>query len=171
VTVALQWRMLPRPVGIRWRGPDLKPAALPTTPSLPQLTAIVGPPGTNASDNSIDALASASLTAGTVVFIDRATGQFRTADASFKPKAFVAGMLTASVAVGFVGHATRSRLNIADWTAVVGTAALAPGQVYFLAAGGGLTTSPPSSPNCLSVVGTALDGQTLLLSIQPPVQL
>lgn len=130
-----------------------------------------GPPGPAGADVAIEAVAAATLAVGTPVVIDRATGQFTAADAAGKPTAFVAGLLTVPVTSGFVGTATPSRLTLADWSAVTGTAQLSRGVPYFLAVGGGLTTVPPASPACITFVGKGLSATTLLIDPQPPIQL
>jgi hypothetical protein len=144
------------------------------TASRTELIVNGGPPGPRGSDADnirIQAVAATDLLRGTPVAISRATGQFITADASYKPAAFVVGLLDSAVAAGFVGNAAPSRLTLTDWTAVTGSAQLQRGLPYFLAAGGGLTVTPPVSPSCIALVGQALDPTTLLIEPQPPIEL
>ena len=119
----------------------------------------------------VTAVCLAPLVAGMPVALDRATGKFVLALASYKPKAFVVGLASTECAAGFVGSVEPVRLTLTDWTAATGAAALAVGQLYFLAAAGGLTTTPPPAPACLTLVGTAVSITTMQIDPQPPVQL
>jgi hypothetical protein len=53
---------------------------------------------------------------------------------------------------------------------VTGAAQLAPGVLYFLGVGGGLTTVAPASA-CVVLVGKALNATTMLIDPQPPIEL
>lgn len=135
--------------------------------------AAVGMPGRDGADGDsapFELVASADMPAGTPVAVDRATHRLISADAAWKPSAFVAGLLTADVLAGFAGSVTATRLTLADWSAVAGTAQLAPGQPYFLSQGGGLTVNAPASL-CVALVGRAVSPTTLLIDPQPPIQL
>lgn len=135
--------------------------------------AAVGLPGRDGADGAaqpIEAVAAATMIAGMPVAIDRTTGQLITADAGYKPAAFVAGLLAADVAQGFVGSAASGRLTLADWSEIAGAAQLVPGVPYFLGLGGGLTSTAPAS-DCVVLVGRALNATTLLIDPQPPIQL
>lgn len=135
--------------------------------------AAVGMPGRDGADGDavpVQAVAAASMPVGTPVAIDRTTSRFIAADAAFKPAAFVVGLLSEVAVEGFVAAASPGRLTLPDWSAVAGTVRLAPGQPYFLADGGGLTTVPPSS-GCVAMIGTAVDWSTLLIDPQTPIQL
>jgi hypothetical protein len=171
VTLALRWSAPTRPVELRWRGQDFKPAAAAQINGPSALVAIVGPPGTAAADATVDAVAAANLSAGFPVAISRATGKMILADASIKSSAFVVGLITASTLLGFVASAAVNQLALANWTAVTGSVSLFQGQLYFLGVGGGLTTTPPGAPNCSVPVGTALNSTTMLIDPQPPIQL
>ena len=177
--IVTRWRSAPMPLALLWRGPTLALAALgaatalPNTPApatLAPVATIVGPPGNDAG-RIIEALASVTMPAGTPVAISRATGAFFPAVASLKSSAFVIGLLSGNATSQFIGRAATSELALTDWTAIAGAAALLPGQIYFLGAGGGLTTAPPGPPNCVARVGEAVDAHTLLISPQPPIQL
>lgn len=133
----------------------------------------VGVPGRDGADglaaDDLQAVMALALPAGMPVAIDRASGKFIAADAAWKPAAFAAGLLRAAGEAGFVAAAATQRLSLPDWTAVAGTAQLASGLPYFLAAGGGLTTVPPAS-ECVALIGTAVDPSTLLIAPQPPIE-
>ena len=116
-------------------------------------------------------VSSATLAAGTPVTVSRSTGQIVKSDAASKPTSFVVGLLKTAVTATFAGTVSTNELILADWTAVTGTASLSPGQLYFLAAGGGLTTTPPLSPNNLAQVGEAANTTTLIIAPQTPIQL
>lgn len=171
MTLALRWRASTRPVELRWRGPDLQPAALPPSTAPGALTAIVGPSGADGGANQVQAVAATALVAGMPAAIDRSTGKMIAADAGWKPSAFVIGLVHFATAAGFVADALSSQLTLADWTAITGSASLLTGQAYFLAVGGGLTTVPPASPACLVLVGKAVSPTTFLIDPQPPIQL
>lgn len=168
--LAVRWRAMPPPIGTRWRGPDASLAAIAGATPVASVPTIVGPAGSS-SDATVDAVSSATLPRGTPVTISRSTGQFFKAVASWKPSAFAVGLLTADVVAGYLGHAATGRITLADWTPITGTAALSPGQVYFLDVNGGLTVTAPSSPNCVTRLGEAVDASTLLIFPQPPIQL
>jgi hypothetical protein len=142
---------------------------LPDEPLIVQFAA-VGVPGRDGDAAPIEAVADIPMLAGQPVAIDRATGRMIKADASFKPAAFVVGLLAAPVDQGFIASAAPSRLTLADWSAIAGAAQLAPGQPYFLAAGGGLTVTPPASA-CVVMIGKAVSPTTMLIAPQPPIQL
>lgn len=178
--VTTRWRSAPVPVVTRWRGPTLALAAIAaaaalapagTSPPPPAVATIIGPPGNDGGVTIIEALASVTMPRGTPVAISRANGAFIPAIASLKSSAFVIGLLSVDATSQFIGRAVTSELVLADWTAITGAAALLPGQIYFLGAGGGLTTVPPGPPNCVARVGEAIDARTLLISPQPPIQL
>jgi hypothetical protein len=172
MTLSLRWRVIPPPITLRWRGPNLSPAGLPQTPQPSTVATLIGPPGEGtATDTAIEAVVAQDLSAGVPVAISRANGKMILADADYKPSAFVVGILTEDTANGFVGHAAPDRVTITDWTAATGSPALLAGQSYFLKSGGGLTTSPPGAGACLVLVGIALSGTTLRIDVQPPIQL
>jgi hypothetical protein len=79
----------------------------------------------------------------------------------------------ASIAAAAVGSIqTDGILDVADWTLVIGAAALVVGTVYWLsaAAPGQLTSTPPTgNPNRLVRVGTAISTTSLEISISSPV--
>ena len=119
----------------------------------------------------LKAVASVALQAGMPLVQSRVNGQLGIADASTKAFAWVAGLAAANTAQGFVAEAVQDTLTLPDWTAVTGSASLQVGQPYFLAAGGGLTTTPPASPACIAIVGMAQSASTFVLRRQPPIQL
>lgn len=130
----------------------------------------VGAPGRDGlGADDIQAVSALALPAGMPVAVDRTSGMFIAADAAWKPAAFAAGLLRADAETGFVAAAATQQLALPDWTAVTGTALLAPGQPYFLAVGGGLTTVPPAS-ECVAMVGKSLNATTMLINPQPPIE-
>lgn len=130
-----------------------------------------GLPGLNGTGGRFSAVAAATLPAGTPVTISRATGQVGTSVASWKPSAFVAGLLETASGTDFPVNVATALLTLADWTGITGAASLLPGVPYFLGVGGGLTATPPSSPNCLTLVGKALNATTMIIDPQAPIQL
>jgi hypothetical protein len=171
--LTLAWSRPQPHLGLRWNV-AARPMAARDRAATAQLAAFLGAPGrdgVDAQNARVDAVASVSLGAGVPVAINPANGQFRLADASFKPWSFVAGLVDAATPAGFVGHAARSSLFLYDWSASTGATLLVTGSAYFLSVGGGLTVVPPGAPNNLALVGKALNGNTMLLAVQPPVQL
>lgn len=124
-----------------------------------------------ATDPAITAVSDVSTVAGMPLAISRANGHFVKADAASKPVAFVAGLAVAAGTAGFTVSLAREAMTLSDWTATTGSPSLSQGQTYFLASGGGLTTTAPASPNCLTVVGEASSPTTLLIQPQAPIQL
>lgn len=108
------------------------------------------------------ARAATDLPAGLPVCISRIDGSLRPARADTYTEAFVVGLVTAPVAEGFVGTATRKALTLDDWTELTRTPSLALGQPYFLGSAGGLTTFPDlTAGRCLVRLGNATGPQTL----------
>ena len=120
---------------------------------------------------AINLVCDAALAAGMPLAISLASGHFVKADAATKAIAFVVALAKTAVAAGFAVDGEPDQLTLSDWTAVTGAAALSRGQIYFLGAGGGLTTIPQSTPNCSTVVGEAITTTTLKISPQPPIKL
>lgn len=117
------------------------------------------------------ATASVVVPAGMPMAINPANGQFIKALANPKSSAFVSGLAKTASAIGFSLGVSPDSMTLANWTAITGAALLLPGQNYFLGAAGGLTTVPPSSPNCIALVGVAESTTTLAIRPQPPIQL
>jgi hypothetical protein len=129
-----------------------------------------GPAG-SAAARMVSAVCDASLAKGTPLYINRLTGHLDKADASSKSTGYVAGLAAAPTLPGFVASAFVDSLTLTDWSAITAYPALAPGQPYFLAAGGGLTTIPASPPSVNTLVGVADDAFTLTLKLSTPIQL
>lgn len=75
----------------------------------------------------------------------------------------------ASARVKFAGPLT---LTTEQWDAITGdSGGLTPLAIYYLSAAdaGMLTTTPPTSPNYVTVIGFALSPTTMMLQIAPPV--
>ncbi len=136
-----------------------------------QSVAAQGPPGESAPLRQISAVCDDSCAAGTPLYVSRVDGHLRQANADLKNTSWVAGLAAFDTRAGFVASARTDCLSLPDWRAITGTTTLAPGQVYFLGWGGGLTTNPPSSPGVNTLVGTADDAHTLTLKLHPPIQL
>lgn len=177
----LSWRQTPDPLALSWRGPtDDAMAAAMRTPSTP-IAALIGPRGPTGPQGdvgpvgppsgSVGAVADVDFVQGAPVAISRATGHAINADAGYKPTAFVVGLAGADTLTGFVVTAEDGSFDMADWSAVTGSAHLSPGLPYFLGVGGGLTIDPPVSPNCLTLVGVAASLTTLNVYPASPVQL
>jgi len=143
------------------------------TPLPPSLifsdAGVQGPAGLGATPTS--AVCSVDLIAGQPVVIDRTTGKFDLANANWKPLTFVCGLIQSSTLTGFVANAVEGIFTMEDWTLICGSASLSKGQAYFLAVGGGLTLTPPSSPNCIVYVGKAVSTTSFLIEPALPIQL
>ena len=105
-------------------------------------------------------VAGEDLLAGSIVYVD-SSGQFLKAQADAVPQAFAYGMLQTSALSGLTaGALTDGVVDLADWTAIAGAAALVPGTNYFLDAllPGRMSTSAPSTgtAHLVTFVGTAL---------------
>lgn len=127
--------------------------------------------GGSTNDIPFELVSNEDILAGFPVAVNRANGKLIKAVASLKSSAFVVGLLLTDVSSGFVGSFSASRIQLNDWTAVTGSQHLLPGQTYFLSSSGGLTTNPPSSPSCITIVGNAIDVTTFSVGIRPPIQL
>ena len=130
---------------------------------------VQGPAGPSATATS--AVCSVDLIMGKPVVINRVTGKFDIANANWKPLTFVTGLIQASSLMGFTATAVEGVFTMADWTSICGTANLSLGQAYFLAIGGGLTLTPPGSPNCVVYIGKAVSSVSLLIEPALPIQL
>ena len=135
-----------------------------------QIPLLIGPSGANGGAVTLVLVADDSLPSGSPVIISRANGHIQKADAAVKPKSFVIGLLGAASAAGFGATLVIDALTMSDWTAVTGSQLLAVGQPYFLGVGGGLTTTVPGAPNCLTRVGMAVTPNELLINPNPPIQ-
>jgi hypothetical protein len=144
--------------------------AVPTTMD-PYVRGPAGPPGADLS--TLIALAGEHLEAGQPVYISRSDGQFRRASASSYPTSFAVGLVVDPVERGFPATVRRGLHTLADWTPITGAPALRPGQQYFLALDGQLTTIPPARPSCVALtrIGEALSATTLDVNPAPPILL
>ncbi|WP_158810262.1 hypothetical protein [Beijerinckia sp. L45] len=112
------------------------------------------------------------VVAGQPLAISRATGQLVLARADTYALAFVAGLAPADEAAGFALQPGRGTVTIADWSAITGAAQLSPGQPYFLAAAGGMTTAALSpGALCVARVGIAASPSTLIVDPFDPILL
>ena len=117
--------------------------------------------------------AAEDLLAGQPLRLD-GTGKAVLARADMAGQADVAALAGADTLAGVAVALTRGRVTRADWTAITGAAALAPGALYYLdpAAPGQLTQTPPGIiGQYLTRIGRALDSQTFQAAIEPPVLL
>ena len=104
-----------------------------------------------------------SVQPGDLVYV-HSTGVLFLAQANSAPEALVFGMVAEAGSVGAsVGVVTHGRVSLSDWTSVVGSTTLTPGEKYYLdpTTPGNMTTSPPGagSGQYLAPVGTAVGPQ------------
>lgn len=134
-----------------------------------------GPPGTGggggAASYSAENKTAGTLPAGTPVAVHSTGAGVIAADATAAPPCV--GLLLADTAAGHAGDVqTAGPLTLADWTAATGAASLTARAVYFLAAGGGLTTAAPATPGQrMQAVGRAVAPDTLDVTVFPPILL
>jgi hypothetical protein len=87
----------------------------------------------------------------------------------------VIGLCVADVEAGNASvFQTEGTIHRDDWTAVVGTASLSSGALYFLdktTPGHISTTAPEDGGECVVSVGRAIDANTLDIEIAPPILL
>jgi hypothetical protein len=119
----------------------------PSSPALPG----------GSTETQYSAVAAVDMPAGTPVYISRSNSRLYPADNSASSSSLVAGLLIADVEAGFIGTYDRLTIALADWTEIIGSAALLTGQIYFLGRAGTLTTTVPSAPGTNTRVGEALD--------------
>ena len=123
--------------------------------------------------NPASAVAAASLQAGQPVYINGITGQLQLASATNFASRFVAGLVTAATAAGFVANMTRDMLTLTNWSAVMGSSLLMPGQVYWLSSVPGmlLPASPQTAGQVSVVVGEAISSTQFLFRPGQPILL
>ena len=104
-------------------------------------------PGTT---GGVSAVAAVNLLPGQPVYVNGTTGQLGLASASVYVTSFVAGLVVAATAAGFIADLATDVLTLQDWTAITGSASLQPGQDYFLG----------TTPGTLSLIAPTVQGQT-----------
>lgn len=172
--LALQWRAGKRALNLRWCGPDSETLAARQARQMPALAAIIGIGATGPAGDAVAAslVAAVNVRRGQPLAIDRATRQLVLADATHYPRAFVVGLAAHDCDAGFVVDVIGAGpIALADWSSVAG-AALVPGLPYFLAEGGGITATRPTTIGASSVVvGEAITAEILNIRCQPPILL
>lgn len=137
------------------------------------LTGATGPTGPTGATGPADIsnVTAVNVSAGQPVYADQITGQYKLADASVPSRASVVGLITTTTLATFVVTAEQLQITLANWTAVVGSASLTVGQIYYLGlTAGTLTTTAPSTPGqALTRVGVALTSQKMDIAIQAPI--
>jgi len=120
------------------------------------------PPGTgNGGDVDLskhEMTANETVLVGQPVYVS-GNNTINLADASDSTAARAIGLvLTGATANGTANVLTEGSVNQADWTSVIGSAALTPGATYFLGTTPGtMSTTPPTTDNHVVVtMGTAL---------------
>ena len=130
--------------------------------------------GASLSDIDIaEAEATENIAAGLPVYgvAGSATAGLARADTTAKSR--VVGLAIAAAASGHtVTYAFGGMLELADWTAVGGSAALTVNSIYYLAETGGITKTPISTTGQYLVeLGIAVETTVLLLNIKRPIYL
>ena len=105
--------------------------------------------------------------AGYPIAINRATGHGKLARTDSYMLSFVIGLSKEATLSGFVCPLEVYAVDLTDWTAIVGTHYLTPGNQYFLQKTTGLGAVDLSAV-ATAMVGTALSATVLKLSITNP---
>lgn len=141
------------------------------------VTIIGGAPGPAGRDGASadlgDFVAAVSMPIGSPVFVSRADGKLYLADAATYVSSQVVGVTQEAVAAGFVVPVARAAMTLLDWTVLAGTTSLFTGQFYYLAVGGGISSTIPTRPGAaaIAIVGIALSPQTLDVRPLLPISL
>ncbi len=107
-----------------------------------------GPAGPAGSQTLLNVVTDDTVVPGQAVYFKPTTGRLGLSRADADATARVDGIVTVGASPTFTATVLVSGTHtLADWTAVIGSATLTPGAVYFLSetTAGGLTTTPPSS--------------------------
>ncbi|HEY9697019.1 MAG TPA: hypothetical protein V6D10_07135 [Trichocoleus sp.] len=115
----------------------------------------------------------ATVVVGQPLYV-KSNGHVDLASASSIATAYVCGLAVSSASASLsVSHSPDSVLELSNWTAVIGSSTLTPGQHYFLSPiPGKLTPIAPTTEGQLVVlVGTALSTTKLSIEIQTPILL
>ena len=114
-----------------------------------------------------------AVDAGTPVYVS-ASDTLSPADASALATAQVVGLANEDIGAGGTGeYVTHGRVTKADWTSIIGAAALTAGSVYYLSTTtGDLTTTAPTTVGEVVVrIGIALSTTTLNVNVEEPILL
>jgi microcystin-dependent protein len=125
------------------------------------------------SDLAHEAEAAENITTGFPVYGVSGLAQVGVARADDAAKSRVAGLSSTTTTTGNTDtFMAAGRFELADWTAVTGSAALTPNSIYYLGATGGLTTTAPIAAGQYVVeIGRALETTVLDLCIKRPILL
>ena len=114
-----------------------------------------------------------AITEGQPVYIDGADSCDLARANAASTRNVIGLVRDASIAAAATGDVqTDGILSVADWTSVLGAAALTPGTTYYLSAAvaGQITaTAPTGAPNSVVRIGTAISGTDLEISIGRPI--
>lgn len=150
------------------------PAAAPAAPNSLGYDRILVMPGARGADGrdgagvvQLSAVCGEAVAAGQPLYLNQVDGKAWLARADTPAKAAVTGLARTAAATGFAVEIATGGINLADWTAVTGAAALNVGSRYYLGlTPGTLTTAAPASQG-QSVTETGLAVSPTLLVIRP----
>lgn len=114
------------------------------------------------------------ITVGQIVYKNSTTTQVDLANATDDTKNAIGFVSQATIPAGSSGYIQTSEvLTIADWTAIIGSASLTPGSIYFLDTTDGkmTTTAPATSGNITQVLGRAVSANDFLINIKERILL
>ena len=112
-------------------------------------------------------VAAVAVAAGQPIYVDPTSGQLKLASAATFPASIVAGLVQAATLATFAAPVATTTLTLSDWTAAVGSVALAKGARYFLGTTPGtLALTAPTTPG-QSVVSVGIALSTTQLEIAP----
>jgi hypothetical protein len=122
-------------------------------------------------DGNYEAEAAEDIAAGLPLYSVSGFANAGLARADTQSKARVVGFARCAALTGFTVEIIGSgRLYLADWTAVVGSASLVPGAVYYLDDTGGIASIAPSAGS-VTEVGQAVETTVLDVKIKRPILL
>lgn len=131
------------------------------------------PPPADSTGDIQEAETDSTVVPGQPLYLKQ-NGHVDLASAAAIGTARVAGICTKAASTGTSAeYSPDGVVDIADWTAIVGTATLTPGATYFLSTTAGRlsTTAPTESGQVVIAVGTALTTTKLAIEIQLPILL
>ena len=155
-------RVTTQPVVLR---PEITKVILRTSPQ--------GPPGPGG-DVPYTIQAAEVIVPGNPVFLDLTTGELRLAQADAFTESQVFGIAITGAAIGFTADVKAiGKLQLADWTAIVGSATLTRGRDYYLSelTAGMLTlTVPQTSGDFVVRAGRAATTDTLEIHVHRSIR-
>lgn len=125
-------------------------------------------------ESSYESVADSNVVIGQPLYV-KSNGHVDLARGNASPTTGVVGLATqAALSTHVVTYDAEGKLQLADWTAITGTATLTPGAYYYLsdATAGALTAvAPTTSGSYVVCVGKAISTVILDIEISQPILL